>query len=81
MSMVEPGITAIAQDAVGLGRAAVDRLLERLDEPAAPPRTVVLEATIVPRGSTAAPRTAGAAPAGPLEAGRGAPPGDGRIEG
>jgi LacI family transcriptional regulator len=79
MSMVEPGITAIAQDAVGLGRAAVDRLLERLDEPAAPPRTVVLEATIVPRGSTAAPRAA--SPAGPLEAGRGAPPGDGRIEG
>jgi LacI family transcriptional regulator len=56
MSMVDPGITAIAQDAVALGEAAVDRLLARVEEPDAPPRTVVLEATITPRGSTAAPR-------------------------
>lgn len=56
MSMVSPGITAIAQDAVALGRAAVDRLLARVEEPDAPPSTIVLEASITPRGSTAAPR-------------------------
>jgi LacI family transcriptional regulator len=54
--MVSPGITAIAQDAVALGEAAVDRHLARVEDPHAEPQTVVLEATIVPRGSTAAPR-------------------------
>jgi LacI family transcriptional regulator len=56
MSMVTPGITAVAQDAVALGRAAMDQLLERIENPDAPPRTVVLEAQILPRGSTASPR-------------------------
>jgi LacI family transcriptional regulator len=56
MSMVTPGITAVAQDAVALGRAAMDRLLERIEHPEAPPVTVVLEAHILPRGSTASPR-------------------------
>jgi LacI family transcriptional regulator len=55
MSMVSPGITAVAQDAVALGRAAMDRLLDRIERPDAPPVTVVLEAEILPRGSTAAP--------------------------
>ncbi|GMA94534.1 LacI family transcriptional regulator [Pseudolysinimonas kribbensis] len=32
MSMVTPGITAVAQDAVAVGRAAVGRLLERLGD-------------------------------------------------
>ena len=54
--MVSPGITAIAQDAVALGEAAVDRLLMRVESPDVPPTTTVLEATIVPRGSTAVPR-------------------------
>lgn len=56
MSMVTPGVTAIARDGVALGQAALDRLLARIEDPAAPPRTVVLEARIVPRGSTAAPQ-------------------------
>ncbi|CAL8972565.1 Ribose operon repressor [Cellulomonas sp. T2.31MG-18] len=55
MSMVEPGITAIAQDAVALGEAAMDQLLDRIADPDAPPADIVLEARIVPRGSTAAP--------------------------
>lgn len=55
MSMVTPGVTAIAQDAVALGRAAMDVLLDRIQDPDAPPKTVVLEAQIRPRGSTAAP--------------------------
>jgi LacI family transcriptional regulator len=58
MSMVTPGISAIAQDAVALGEAAMDRLLARIEDPDGPPHTVVLEAQIRPRGSTAAPRSA-----------------------
>lgn len=56
MSMVTPGISAIAQDAVELGTAAMDRLLERIANPEAPPSRVTLQAGITPRGSTAAPR-------------------------
>ncbi|MCX7522846.1 LacI family DNA-binding transcriptional regulator [Microbacterium sp. STN6] len=56
MSMVSPGITAVAQDAIALGEAAIDRLLARVAEPDAPPQTLVLEAQVLPRGSTAAPR-------------------------
>jgi LacI family transcriptional regulator len=63
MSMVSPGISAIAQDAVALGEAAMDRLLARIEDPDSPPRTVVLEAQIRPRGSTAAPRSTGSIPA------------------
>ena len=56
MSMVSPGVTAVAQDVVALGAAAVDLLLARIADPEREPRTVVLEAEIVPRGSTAPPR-------------------------
>lgn len=58
MSMVSPGVTAIAQDAVALGEAAMDRLLARIEDPESPVGTTVLEAQILPRGSTAAPRPA-----------------------
>jgi LacI family transcriptional regulator len=58
MSMVAPGITAVAQDAVALGEAAVERLLARIESPDAERTTVVLDARILPRGSTAAPRGA-----------------------
>lgn len=56
MTMVSPGITAVAHDAARLGEAAVDRLLARIEHPEAEQVTVVLDAQIVPRGSTAAPR-------------------------
>lgn len=56
MSMVSPGITAVAQDAVSLGETALSRLLERLKDPGAEPQTTVLDAQVLPRGSTAAPR-------------------------
>jgi LacI family transcriptional regulator len=56
MSMVSPGITAVAQDAVALGEAAVDRLLQRILEPERIPAIQVLDAQVLPRGSTAAPR-------------------------
>jgi LacI family transcriptional regulator len=61
MSMVSPGITAVAQDAVLLGDAAMDRLLQRIADPDTEPVTRVLDAQILPRGSMAAPRPSGAA--------------------
>jgi LacI family transcriptional regulator len=57
MSMVTPGLTAVAQDAVELGTAAMTRLLGRIADPTGPVQTVVLDAEILPRGSTAAPRS------------------------
>lgn len=56
MSMVRPGITAVAQDASALGEAAVARLLGRIASPDAPATTVVLSAQVLARGSTGAPR-------------------------
>lgn len=58
MSMVTPGLTAVAQDVVALGAAAVDQLLLRLAEPDGAARTVTLGAEILARGSTAAPHLA-----------------------
>jgi DNA-binding LacI/PurR family transcriptional regulator len=55
MSMVTPGMTAIAQDTVALGEAAVSQLCERIQSPLSPVRTVLLSATVVSRGSTAPP--------------------------
>jgi LacI family transcriptional regulator len=52
MSMVTPGVTAVAQDSVELGAAAVRRLLERLEDPAAPAETTVLDVALRLRGST-----------------------------
>lgn len=57
MSMVSPGITAVAQDAAALGRTAIDTLLARIADPTKAPDTVVLAAQILQRGSTAAPRS------------------------
>jgi DNA-binding LacI/PurR family transcriptional regulator len=55
MTMVRPAITTVAQDAVSMGEIAVDQLLERARNPSGPIRTVMLNATLVRRGSTAAP--------------------------
>lgn len=55
MSMVRPGITAVVQDPVALGQAAVTQLLERISSPGAPARTVMLAASVRHRGSTAPP--------------------------
>jgi LacI family transcriptional regulator len=56
--MVTPGVTAVAQDALALGEAAMDRLLARIADPSAPVETVVIDADIQARGSTSAPRGA-----------------------
>jgi DNA-binding LacI/PurR family transcriptional regulator len=55
MTMVTPAITTVAQDAVSMGEIAVDQLLERSRNPSSPVRTVMLNATVVRRGSTAPP--------------------------
>ncbi|GIG29569.1 LacI family DNA-binding transcriptional regulator [Cellulomonas marina] len=55
MSMVGPGVTAVAQDVVALGEAAVSALFERIDQADAPARTVMLAARVAERGSTAPP--------------------------
>jgi LacI family transcriptional regulator len=55
MSMVTPGVTSVAQDTFALGEAAVSQLVERIQSPAAPVRTVLLSASVVSRGSTAPP--------------------------
>jgi DNA-binding LacI/PurR family transcriptional regulator len=60
MSLVRPGVTAVAQDPVALGEAALAQLADRIQAPAAPVRTVLLSATVITRGSTAPPRTASA---------------------
>ncbi len=55
MTMVRPGVTAVAQDAVALGEAAVAQMLDRIQNPDSPVRTVMLSAAVAQRGSTAAP--------------------------
>ncbi|GAB3805733.1 LacI family DNA-binding transcriptional regulator [Micromonospora zhanjiangensis] len=57
MSLVRPGVTAVAQDPVALGEAAISQLLDRIQAPLAPVRTVLLSATVASRGSTAPPAT------------------------
>jgi DNA-binding LacI/PurR family transcriptional regulator len=59
MSLVRPGVTAVAQDAVALGEAAISQLCERIQAPHAPVRTVLLSAAVIGRGSTAPPPSAG----------------------
>lgn len=55
MSMVSPGVTAVAQDALALGEAAMQRILDRIDHPDGGPQEMVLGTRILPRGSTGAP--------------------------
>lgn len=49
-----PGLTVIEQPVERMGRAAMGMLLERLDDPAAPTRKIVLGGQCIIRGSTAA---------------------------
>jgi DNA-binding LacI/PurR family transcriptional regulator len=53
MSMVSPGITAVAQPTFELGRRAARLLLRRLEEPARVPALEVLQPSLIVRGSTA----------------------------
>src|SRR3954466_3751425 len=48
---VDPGLTVVAQDAGGLGRAAAERLFAQLDGDGGPSRQTVLPTTLIARGS------------------------------
>jgi LacI family transcriptional regulator len=58
MSMVTPGITAVAQPTLELGRRAARLLLRRLADPACAPALEVLQPALIARGSTAPPPAA-----------------------
>jgi LacI family transcriptional regulator len=58
--VVEPGLTVLAQDPGGLGRAAAELLFARLDGFDGPSREIVLEPTLVVRGSGELPPRPGA---------------------
>jgi DNA-binding LacI/PurR family transcriptional regulator len=56
MSILMPGVTAVAQPTADIGRAAADLLLERLNgERTGDPVVVRLDPSLVVRGSTAPP--------------------------
>ena len=51
-SMVDPGITVVAQPTIELGRRAARLLLRRIEDPNCDPAVECLEPTLVRRGST-----------------------------
>jgi DNA-binding LacI/PurR family transcriptional regulator len=55
MTMVQPGVSTRLQDAGALGAAAMRALLDRIETPDAPVRTIVMATRFVDRGSIAAP--------------------------
>ena len=55
MTMVQPGVSTRLQDAGALGAAAMRALLDRIETPDAPVRTIVMPTRFVDRGSIAAP--------------------------
>jgi LacI family transcriptional regulator len=48
---LDPGLTVMAQDPLGLGRTAAELMFERLDGFKGPGRHVVLPTTLIERGS------------------------------
>jgi LacI family transcriptional regulator len=55
MSMVQPGVSTREQDAGALGATALRALLERIETPDAPVRTIVMPTKFLDRGSIAPP--------------------------
>lgn len=49
--MLDPGITVLAQDPYRIGRQAAERAFARLDGDRSDPQTIVVESTLIPRGS------------------------------
>ena len=56
-----PFLTVVAQPAFEIGRESVAMLLDRLADPAAPPRHLVLPTTLVVRRSSGGPVAEGSA--------------------
>jgi len=48
---LEPALTVVAQDALGIGRAAAELLFSRLDGHRGPSRRIELPAPLIERGS------------------------------
>jgi LacI family transcriptional regulator len=48
---LEPGVTVVAQDPVGIGRAAAERLFARLDGESSPVQRTVVRTELIVRGS------------------------------
>jgi LacI family transcriptional regulator len=53
--VLDPPLTTVAQDAAGIGRAAVSLLFERIEQPDRPPRHVVVPTQLVVRRSSPPP--------------------------
>jgi LacI family transcriptional regulator len=49
--LLEPAVTVVAQDPVGMGHAAADLLFRRLDGDDSPPEHVVIDVELIARGS------------------------------
>ena len=49
--VLQPGVTVVAQNASQLGHVAVQLLFERINGDASPSRHVVIEVTLIPRGT------------------------------
>jgi LacI family transcriptional regulator len=49
--MLDPGVTVVAQDAERIGRLAAEILFSRLDGDRSPARNVVVDTSLIPRGS------------------------------
>ena len=52
-SLVQPGMTLIAQPMDEIGKTATELLLQRIADPRRSPRTVLLKGQLVVRGSSA----------------------------
>ena len=50
-SVLQPGVTVMAQDPAAIGRQAAQRLFERIDGDASPPAVYTIPSTLVTRGS------------------------------
>ena len=48
---VEPGVTVMAQDPVGIGRAAAQQLFDRLDGASSPAQRTLVRTELIVRGS------------------------------
>jgi len=51
-TLMEPSLTSVRQDCIGLGTAAVEAMLRILDEPESPPPSIVLPVELVVRESS-----------------------------
>ncbi len=51
-TLMEPSLTSVRQDCIGLGTAAVEAMLRMLDEPESPPPSIILPVELITRESS-----------------------------